>query len=166
MKPTKGTQELRNGGSSNPAAGEGPGTSRFRVARSRTGLGLFAVAPIRRSEFIIEYWGKRISSEKANQLGTKYLFDLNGRWALDGSDRRNTARYINHACKPNAVARVERGSIRIYARRNVNPGDEITYHYGKEYLEAIRRASGCNVLLAQLRRRARHPTRLEGGHLP
>jgi uncharacterized protein len=118
-------------------------SSQFRVARSRTGLGLFAVAPIRAGQFIIEYWGKRISSEKADGLGTKYLFDLNGRWVIDGSDRRNTARYINHACKPNSVARVERGAIRIRAKKNINPGDEITYHYGKAYFEAILSIKGC-----------------------
>src|SRR3954454_14652571 len=108
---------------------QGAGSNLFCVARSRTGLGLFALAAIRKGEFIVEYWGKRVSSEEADKLRTKYLFALNSRWALDGSDRRNTARYINHACKANAEARVERGSIRIYASKHINPGDEITYHY-------------------------------------
>src|SRR5580692_3113880 len=96
----------------------------FRVGRSRSGLGLFAVEPIRKDKFIIEYWGKRILSTKAAKLNTKYLFDLNSRWTIDGSDRRNLARYINHSCRPNAVARGGRDVIRIYAKRNIQPGEE------------------------------------------
>ena len=144
MKQTKGKQQLKSRPPSRqPARAEAAGSSRFRVGRSRTGLGLFALAPIRTGEFIVEYWGKRISSKKADELGTKYLFELNGRWVIDGSDRRNTARYINHACKPNSVARVERGTIRIRAKKNINPGDEITYHYGRAYFTAILSVKGC-----------------------
>jgi SET domain-containing protein len=123
--------------------GNGVEPSGFRVARSRSGLGLFALAPIRKGAFIIEYWGKRVSSEEADELRTRYLFELNDRWTLDGSDRRNTARYINHSCKPNAVAYAEKGSIRIYAKKNIQPGDEITYNYGRRYFEVFLRTRGC-----------------------
>ena len=108
--------------------------------------------------FIIEYWGKRISSAQADELRTKYLFDLNGRWVIDGSDRRNTARYINHACKPNSMAQVERGAIRIYAKKNINPGDEITCHYGKQYFDVFLSAKGCRCAACEAaRRNARKP---------
>jgi len=115
----------------------------FRVGRSRTGLGLFAVEPIRRGKFIIEYWGKRLRWKDVDDIDNKYLFDLNTRWAIDGSPRRNTARYINHSCKPNAVPYEVGGKIKIYARRTIQPGEEITYDYGKEYFDQILAPIGC-----------------------
>ena len=73
----------------------------------------------------------------------RYYFDLNTRWAIDGADRRNTARYINHSCKPNAEPYETRGKIKIYARRGIKPGEEITYDYGKEYFEQFLEPVGC-----------------------
>src|SRR5438105_7005128 len=74
----------------------------FRIGRSKTGLGLFATVAIRKGAFIAEYWGRRIPTKTADDLNTKYLFEINSRWTIDGSDRRNLARYINHSCRPNA----------------------------------------------------------------
>ena len=113
------------------------------MGRSRTGLGLFAVEPIKPGQFIVEYWGERISNREADKLNTRYLFELNSRWTIDGADRRNVARYINHACRPNAKATVERGSIRVYAKRRIAPGDEITYHYGPRYFSNFIAPKGC-----------------------
>lgn len=115
----------------------------FRVGRSRTGLGLFATEPIRKGRFIIEYRGKRIRWDDVDDLDNKYLFDLSTRWAIDGTDRRNTARYINHSCQPNAVPYGVRGKIKIYARKTIHPGEEITYDYGKEYFDQILAPIGC-----------------------
>jgi hypothetical protein len=115
----------------------------FRVGRSRTGLGLYATEPIRKGKFIIEYWGKLVRWNDVDNLQSKYLFDLNKRWAIDGAPRRNTARYINHSCKPNAVPYGVKGKIKIYARRNIEPGEEITYDYGKEYFDEFLAPIGC-----------------------
>jgi SET domain-containing protein len=115
----------------------------FRVARSRTGLGLFAVAPIRKGKFIIEYWGKHVLWKEVDNVWNRYLFELNTRWAIDGTDRRNTARYINHSCKPNAVPYEVRRKIKIYAQKNIHPGDEITYDYGREYFDEFLKPVGC-----------------------
>jgi hypothetical protein len=116
----------------------------FRVGRSRTGLGLFATAPIRKGKFIIEYTGKRVLwKEVDDEDQNRYFFDLNTRWAIDGAGRRNTARYINHSCKPNAEPYETRGRIKIYARRGIKPGEEITYDYGKEYFDQFLEPVGC-----------------------
>ena len=115
----------------------------FRVGRSRTGLGLYATEPIRTGKFIIEYWGKLVRWDDVDNLQSKYLFDLNKRWAIDGAPRRNTARYINHSCKPNAVPYGVKGKIKIYARRTIQPGEEITYDYGKEYFDEFLKPIGC-----------------------
>ena len=128
----------------------------FRVARSRTGLGLFAEAPIRRGKFIIEYTGTRVRWDDVRDTGNKYLFDLNNEWALDGFDRRNTARYINHSCKPNAVPYEVRGRIKIYAKRTIQPGEEITYNYGKEYFDDILGPIGCKCAACAPRLKSRN----------
>jgi SET domain-containing protein len=129
----------------------------FRVGRSRTGLGLFAVASIKKGAFIIEYWGRPIRSEEADKLPTKYLFDLGNGWTIDGADRQNIARYINHSCRPNAEARTGRRSVSIYATKTIRPGDEITYDYGREYFERILQPIGCRCVACAERQRTRTP---------
>jgi SET domain-containing protein len=133
----------------------------FRVGRSRTGLGLFAEAPIRKGKFIIEYWGKRVRWNDVENLQSKYLFDLNTRWAIDGADRRNTARYINHSCQPNAIPYEVKGKIKIYAKKTIQPGDEITYDYGKEYFDEFLAKNGCRcpACTADPRRRKKSASR-------
>jgi uncharacterized protein len=109
----------------------------FRVGRSKAGLGLFATRSIKKGTYIVDYTGKRIASRDAERLRTRYLFELNDRWTIDGSARTNTARYINHSCRPNAEAVLARKRLRIRAIADIAPGDEITYHYGAEYFVAF-----------------------------
>jgi SET domain-containing protein len=120
-----------------------PSRRRFRVGRSKAGLGLFALKPIKKGEFIAYYSGRIISNAEADRLWTKYLFELNGRWTVDGSSRRNTARYINHSCRPNAETDVKKHKIIITAIKNIQPGDEITYNYGRAYFNAFIKPVGC-----------------------
>ncbi|WP_457093568.1 SET domain-containing protein [Microvirga sp. P5_D2] len=121
--------------------------SPFRVGRSVTGLGLFATDLIEKGKFIIEYVGPKITNgEVQRRRNARYLFEVNSRWTIDGSPRWNTARYINHSCRPNAKAVVSRGRIRIMATRRIKPGDEITYSYGKDYFETFIRPWGCKCL--------------------
>ena len=118
----------------------------FRVGRSRTGLGLFAVAEIRKGRIITEYRGRRISNklaESREKHGARYMFELNSKWTIDGSPRWNVARYINHSCWPNAKPVTRKGKIVIVAQRDISPGEEITYDYGKEYFDYFIRIGGC-----------------------
>jgi SET domain-containing protein len=123
-----------------------PWRSRFRVGRSRTGLGLFALKPIKRGEFIAYYTGKLIPNKKADELWTKYLFEVNNRWTIDGSTRRNVARYINHSCRPNAETDVKGHKVIVTALKTINPGDEITYNYGRDYFDTFIKPHGCRCL--------------------
>jgi SET domain-containing protein len=118
----------------------------FRIGRSKTGLGLFATRPIDKGTLIIKYWGRRLSNKEADEIDNRYLFELNSRWTIDGSSRRNTARYINHSCRPNAESDVVKGEILITAIRNIKPGDEITYDYGKEHFNGFIKAKGCRCV--------------------
>jgi SET domain-containing protein len=119
---------------------------RFRVGRSKTGLGLFALKPIKRGDFIAYYSGRLITNKEADELWTKYLFEVNNRWTVDGSSRRNIARYINHACRPNAETDVKKHKIIITATKTIQPGEEITYNYGRDYFNAFIKPHGCRCV--------------------
>lgn len=118
---------------------------RVQVKKSTTGLGLFAGEVIQKDQLIIEYTGERITHTEADKRGGKYLFTVTNKVIIDGKERGNTARYINHACSPNAEAEHDESDDRIYirARKKILPGEEITYHYGKEYFIDIIKPLGC-----------------------
>ena len=101
----------------------------LRIGRSKAGLGLFARVPIRKGQFIVRYSGRKIRTESADDLDTRYLFEVNTCWTIDGATRRNKARYINHSCKPNCYSWVKDGVIWIRAARNITPGEELSYDY-------------------------------------
>ena len=119
----------------------------FRVDRSKTGLGLFATQPIKKGTKIVRYFGPLLDSKKKKHdaIENKYLFQLNDRWTIDGSVRKNVARYINHACKPNAESDVNPRKKRVIIRsiRKIEPGEEINYDYGTEYFKAYLKPIGC-----------------------
>jgi hypothetical protein len=136
----------------------------YRVGRSRTGLGLFATKPSAKGTEIIEYLGRMLDCRKKEDdaIENKYLFQINGRWTIDGSRRSNTARYINHACRPNAESEVNqrKRTVVIRAIKNIAPGDEINYDYGTEYFKAYLKPIGCKCNACE-RKRAR-----ERGEMP
>ena len=125
----------------------------FRVGRSETGLGLFATDVIEKGTVVIEYVGLRIPNADVHRSrSTRYLFEINSRWTIDGSPRWNTDRYINHSCRPNAEATVSQGRIRIKAIKRIKPGDEITYNYGKNYFETFIKPMGCKCQSCERKR--------------
>ena len=144
----------------------------FRVGRSRTGLGLFATEPIKKRAFIAEYKGRRVTNAQADELearGSRYMYELNSRWTVDGSGRNNIARYANHSCRPNAESDVIRGKrahgrkggmVILRAIKNIKPGDEITYDYGRNYFNGFIKPVGCKCeKCAEKRREERRAKR-------
>jgi hypothetical protein len=129
----------------------------YRVGRSRTGLGLFATKPIKKGAKIIRYFGPLLDSRKKKDdaIENKYLFELNGRWTIDGSVRKNVARYINHACKPNAESDVSarKRKVVIRAIKNIEPGEEINYDYGTDYFKAYLKPIGCKCAACEKKRK-------------
>ena len=129
----------------------------YRVGRSRTGLGLFATQRIKKGTKIIRYFGPLLDSKKKKDdaIENKYLFELNGRWTIDGSVRENIARYINHACKPNAESDVKPRKRKVFIRaiKNIEPGDEINYDYGTDYFKAYLKPIGCKCDACEAKRK-------------
>ena len=129
----------------------------YRVGRSRTGLGLFATKPIKKGSKIVRYFGPLLDcrKKKDDAIENKYLFELNGRWTIDGSVRKNVARYINHACKPNAESDVNarKRKVVIRAIKNIEPGDEINYDYGTDYFKAYLKPIGCKCDACEKKRK-------------
>ena len=67
-------------------------------------------------------------------------------WSVDPeSTRKNIARYINHACRPNAESDVNsrKRKVIIRAIKTIEPGEEITYDYGKIYFNAYIGKENC-----------------------
>ncbi len=129
----------------------------YRIGRSRTGLGLFATKPIKKGAKIVRYFGPLLDSRKKKDdaIENKYLFELNGRWTIDGSVRENVARYINHACRPNAESDVmpRKRKVVIRAIKNIEPGEEINYDYGTDYFKAYLKPIGCKCDACEKKRR-------------
>ncbi|MVT65722.1 SET domain-containing protein-lysine N-methyltransferase [Bradyrhizobium pachyrhizi] len=129
----------------------------YRVGRSRTGLGLFATKPIKKGTKIIRYFGPLLDSKKKDEdaIENKYLFELTNRWTIDGSIRENVARYINHACRPNAESDVKPRKRKVFIRaiKDIEPGDEINYDYGTDYFKAYLKPIGCKCDACEKKRK-------------
>ncbi len=109
------------------------------------GNGMFAVAPIKKGERLIEYKGERRTHAQVDrdsggdvESGHTFLFTLNDKYVIDGTRGGNSARWINHSCDPNCEALIEehdgpdrrKDKVVIEALRNIKPGEELTYNYG------------------------------------
>jgi SET domain-containing protein len=107
-----------------------------RVGRSRiAGTGVFAAQFIKKSTWVLEYTGEKISRQEATQRlaqGNIYVFFVGTDYDIDGNTPDNCARYINHSCDPNCESEIIGGSVWIIALRDIQKGEELTYDYGYE----------------------------------
>jgi SET domain-containing protein len=134
----------------------------YRIGRARTGLGLFATMPIKRGTWLLEYKGPLLTNEesaKREDRGARYLFEINARWTVDGAPRSNVARYANHSCKPNMEVEIVKKRILIRTIRTIQPGDELTYNYGRDYLENYIPVCKCGDCVSKTRGRGRPTAR-------
>lgn len=116
---------------------------KVRVGRSKAGLGLYADEDIPKGICFIEYVGRQIKGEEEYTSNSKYLFEVHARKTIDGRARSNTARYINHSCRPNAEPETYKGRVFIFTTKNIKKGEEICYDYGKEYWNDHIKPIGC-----------------------
>lgn len=115
----------------------------FRVFRSLAGFGLKTKKSYKKGDFVIEYIGIKKKNKDVEEDTTKYLFELNNKYTIDGSPRWNIARYINHSCRPNCEVDIIKGQIKIFAIKDIKEGEELTYDYGKEYFNEFIKPYGC-----------------------
>ncbi|EPY49986.1 histone lysine methyltransferase Set1 [Schizosaccharomyces cryophilus OY26] len=113
----------------------------FGPSRIHT-LGLFAMENIDKNDMVIEYVGEVIRQRIADNreknyvregIGDSYLFRIDEDIIVDATKKGNIARFINHSCAPNCIARIIRvegkKKIVIYADRDIMQGEELTYDY-------------------------------------
>jgi hypothetical protein len=102
------------------------------------GRGVFARAPLRKGERLLEYRGRRISEALADERypddeskpAHTFLFLLDDGKVIDANFDGNSARWINHSCDPNCETEEdENGRVWIDAIRTIKPGDELFYDY-------------------------------------
>ena len=117
----------------------------FKIKKSKIdNNGLYANCNIKKGTRIIEYKGKVITRKKSEESSkfdngkAIYLFNLNKKFDLDGDFKFNIARLINHSCDPNCEVLGEGLKVWVYAMRNINKGDELSYDYGFSFDEDFR----------------------------
>lgn len=117
----------------------------FVIKRGRSGVGLslFTRVPFKKGDVVIEYKGVPMPTEEADKLSTRYLFDLENGITIDGAARSNTARYINHSCRPNCASDTRDNRVFIDAIRNIKAGEELSFDYGEEYFDEFIKPVGC-----------------------
>ncbi|KAI9495537.1 hypothetical protein BDB00DRAFT_237275 [Zychaea mexicana] len=104
--------------------------------------GLFAEERIDANDMVIEYVGEVIRQQVAEErekkyercgIGSSYLFRVDDDTVIDATKKGSIARFINHCCSPNCSAKIitvdKQKKIVIYANRDIEPGEEITYDY-------------------------------------
>ena len=129
---------------------------RFVIRKSPIhGRGVFALTHIPKHTRIIEYKGERISQEEADERYSEahensphtMLFEVNDRLVIDATHKGNSARWINHSCAPNCEIEDENERIFIESRRDIRPGEELTYDYnlqlGEPHTAAAKRFHTC-----------------------
>ncbi len=102
------------------------------------GRGVYAVAPLKAGDKLIEYKGEHISWDVAldrhphdpSQPDHTFYFHLETGGVIDAAVDGNRARWINHACSPNCEAREADGRVFIHAVTDISPGEELFYDYG------------------------------------
>jgi len=120
-----------------------PGDFILKPKRSSAGIGLFTYSPIKKGECVIEYTGRVIAKEEEYTNNSLYLFEVHKYKTIDGRARSNTARYINHSCRPNCEPEIRKGRVFIMARKAIKAGEELTYDYEKEYFDEHIKPKGC-----------------------
>jgi SET domain-containing protein len=124
---------------SHPMASPRPPWHAVRISTLH-GTGVFAARDIPADTRILDYAGRRLSAEQADARWPvnpddpyhTFYFALSGGGVIDGGQRGNDARWINHGCAPNCEARENEAGTRvaIYALRDIPAGTELLYDYG------------------------------------
>ncbi len=108
------------------------GTGRYRIARCRFGLGVFAARDIARGEVILSVAGPQIDFAETTRRGPRECMAIQvGSDAY--IDTQPPAVWVNHSCEPNSGIKLDR---QLTAIRAIRRGEEICYDYSTTMEEA------------------------------
>jgi len=110
------------------------------------GLGLYTAEFIPRGSLVIEYVGDIVGQRVADKREIEYhsgkrqqyksvcyFFKIDKEHIIDATRKGGIARFINHSCLPNCVAKIisvrNEKKVVFFSERHINPGEEITYDY-------------------------------------
>lgn len=103
------------------------------------GQGVFARRKIPAGTRIFEYAGKRITSEQADIQPPSdpddpfhtFFFMLSSGMIIDGNQKGNDSRWINHSCEPNCETEEDEKGERVFvvAMRDIERGEELSFDY-------------------------------------
>jgi hypothetical protein len=112
-----------------------------------------------KGDAMIEYVGERIDEKEYERRLKIYTTSVESNyivptpvkgWFIDATMKGNWGRYVNHSCDPNC--QMEDAYVdgewknMIVAVKDINPGDEITMNYGKDYKTVDGKFMGCKCL--------------------
>ncbi|KAG8375823.1 hypothetical protein BUALT_Bualt10G0140400 [Buddleja alternifolia] len=109
-------------------------------------LGLYTSQFISLGAMVVEYVGEIVGLRVADRRESEYhsgknlqhksacyFFRIDKEYIIDATRKGGIARFVNHSCKPNCVAKVisvrNEKKVVFIAERDIYPGEEITYDY-------------------------------------
>ncbi len=136
-------------------------SSQLAVKKSNIfGKGCFALAHFPARKKIATYAGELVRGERKIEARLRRLerdseaikiIRIDEETAVDGAVGGNETAFINHSCDPNAFMRIVPGlKVAIFARRDIQPGEELTIDYRDPYHPEV-----CNCGAANCRSKRR-----------
>lgn len=133
------TKTARKPSARKSSAAKSTDTRRIQTRRSGVhGKGVFALVDLAPGETLIEYTGEIITWTEAlerhphdpSDPNHTFYFHIDEDRVIDAKYGGNSARWINHSCKPNCEADIEDGRVFIRSLRAIEAGEELFYDYG------------------------------------
>lgn len=133
------TKTARKPSARKSSAAKATDTRRIQTRRSGVhGKGVFALVDLAPGETLIEYTGEIITWTEAlerhphdpSDPNHTFYFHIDEDRVIDAKYGGNSARWINHSCKPNCEADIEDGRVFIRSLRAIAAGEELFYDYG------------------------------------
>ncbi|MCR5183420.1 MAG: SET domain-containing protein-lysine N-methyltransferase [Opitutales bacterium] len=117
------------------------------------GNGVFATSAIPAGTRICDYLGEIIDLEEVEHRQKSadgndiYIMAIDEKYFIDATRlvENNPARFINHSCDENcdAVWDPAEKRLKIIAKRNITPGEELSFDYGFELIDFFKHPCRC-----------------------
>ena len=126
------------------------------------GKGCFALAHFPARKKIATYEGELVKGSRKIEARLRRqqevaikIIRIDHDTAVDGAVGGNETAFMNHSCDPNAFIRVVPGlKVAIFARRDIQPGEELTIDYRDPDHPAVCRCGAANCRSNRRRSRA------------